>query len=182
MNKLIGIVGIPGTGKSTLMKNWMSTREWSTDKPVDLVDTHISDNIRVIVKYEEGEVFSGTDRLSMAVQPKFLEFLESANNETVLFEGDRLTSTKVFQRAIDLGWNVSIIHLTVSDIERERRYAERESNQSEQFINGRKTKVGNVVEQFSPNPLFGEPGNVIEFKHETEADTKFITNYIENLV
>lgn len=182
MKKLIGIVGIPGTGKSTAMRKWMESRQWQTERPVDLVDSHISDNIRVIGKYEEGETFSGTDRLSMAVQPKFIQFLETADNEIVLFEGDRLTSSKVFRAAQANGWEIQIIHLYVSDDERKRRYAERGSDQDEKFINGRKTKVQNVIEEFGPNPLFGEDGYVLDFQHEDEVDTVRLSSVIEEMV
>lgn len=182
MKKLIAIIGIPGTGKSTVMREWMSKRDWKTDRPVDLVDSHVSDKVRVIGKYEKGETFSGTDRLSMAVQPKFLEFLRQSRDEVVLFEGDRLTSTKVFKEAQMQGWEVQILHLYVSTDERKRRYEERGSNQDEKFIQGRVTKVNNVVEQFGPVPLFGEEGCVVSFQHEDQFDTARLVDLIEDIV
>ena len=75
--KLIYLIGLPGCGKSTVMKQFMEAvgGAWKTDRPVDLLDSHVSGDYRVLGKYEEGEVFSGTDRLSMAVSPKAVEFL-----------------------------------------------------------------------------------------------------------
>ena len=51
MKKLLAIIGAPGTGKTTLMREWMKSREWSSDRPVDLLDSHVSANIRVLGKY-----------------------------------------------------------------------------------------------------------------------------------
>jgi hypothetical protein len=160
---------------------------WFNDRPAELLDSHqtFDDNdkkIRVLGKYEEGEVFAGTDRLSMAVQPKVIEYLANNNDDVIIFEGDRLCSAKLFREAANLGYNLFIIHVNVSDEERQRRYELRGSDQDEKFINGRKTKVNNVVEEFGPNPLFGDEGNVLEQAHETPEDTTRIVGIIEKLV
>lgn len=182
MRKLIAIIGVPGTGKSTVMKEFMKSYEWETDKPIDLVESHITQTengtVRIIGKYEEGETFSGTDRLSMAVQPKFLEFLDQSEDAVVMFEGDRLTSNQVFKTAQGLGYDLQIIHLEVSNSERQRRYEERGSEQDEKFIRGRMTKVANVVDCFGPNPLFGESGQVVDFLHETPEHTKVLVEQL----
>ena len=41
MKKLLAIIGAPGTGKTTLMREWMKSREWFSDRPVDLLDSHV---------------------------------------------------------------------------------------------------------------------------------------------
>jgi len=75
--KLIGIVGMPGTGKTTMMREWISRREWELDTPIKLLNTMINNesSIRLFGKYEEGDTFAGTDKLSMAVQPVAIEYL-----------------------------------------------------------------------------------------------------------
>lgn len=172
---------MPGTGKTTLMREWMSAREWQYDKPVKLLDSYISGDIRLFGKYEEGEVFAGTDKLSMAVQPAAIEYLDDPSPVNI-FEGDRLTSAKFFQAAVDLGHKVSIIVLEVSDQVREQRYADRGSEQSEKFIQGRRTKIENIKDQFGGSILTGEDPLYEVFTHETPEDTKKIISHMESLV
>ena len=181
MAKLIGIVGMPGTGKTTLMREWMSAREWQYDKPVKLLDSYISGDIRLFGKYEEGEVFAGTDKLSMAVQPAAINYLNNPSPVNI-FEGDRLTSTGFFNAAVDLGHEVYIIVLEVSDQVREQRYADRGSEQSEKFIRGRRTKIENIKDQFGGSVLTGEDPLYKVFTHETPKDTKKIIDYLESLL
>ena len=182
--KLVYLIGVPGTGKSTIMKEFMKRvydGEWKTERPVDLLDSHVSGNVRVLGKYEEGEVFSGTDRLSMAVAPKAVEFAQSNPPELVVGEGDRLNNAAFFEAAGD---GLTIIHLTVSDEERERRYKERGSEQSEKFIQTTRTKCANIIEKFGDQQtLFGEEkGCVVEFVHETPEDTTKVVDYIFSLL
>ena len=180
MSKLIGIVGMPGTGKTTLVREWMCLREWEYDKPVKLLDSYISGDIRLFGKYEEGEVFAGTDKLSMAVQPAAINYLNNPSPVNI-FEGDRLTSAKFFQAAVDLGHEVSIIVLEVSDEVREQRYADRGSEQSEKFIQGRRTKIENIKDQFGGSILTGEEPLYKVFTHETPEDTKIVLKYLEKI-
>lgn len=182
MAKLIGIVGMPGTGKTTLMREWMKSREWTMDTPVKLLDSHVSGDIRLFGKYEEGQTFAGTDRLSMAVQPAAIEYLSSNPSPVNIFEGDRLTSTKFFQSAVELGHDVSIIILEVSDAVREQRYEDRGSDQSEKFIQGRRTKIENIKFLFGEKILTGEPSLYKLFRHETNGDTMKIIKYMEELL
>ena len=180
--KLIGIVGMPGTGKTTLMKQWMAKREWTKDTPVKLLDSLISGNIRLFGKYEEGDTFAGTDKLSMAVQPAALEYLRNPTHDINIFEGDRLTSFAFFNEAVKEEYDVSIIVLKVSDAIREQRYKERGSDQSETFIQGRRTKIENIINRFSGSPLTGEPSLITEFEHSTPEDTQKIIAHIESLL
>ena len=176
--KLIYLIGIPGTGKSTIMKEFMKTQgEWTHDRPIDLLDTHVAGRVRVLGKYSEEETFSGTDRLSMAVAPKAVEWILDKPDEFIIGEGDRLNNAGFFTAAGD---DLTIIHLTVSDAERERRYRQRGSDQSEKFIQTTRTKCKNILEKFGDqHTLFGtELGCVVEFPHESPNDTQIVVDYL----
>ena len=175
--KLVYLIGLPGCGKSTVMKEFMSRYDgWAQERPIELLDSHVSGNIRVLGKYEEGETFSGTDRLSMAVSPKAVEWASTNPDEFVVGEGDRLNNKGFFESVEDL----TIIHLTVSDEERQRRYDERGSDQSSKFIQTVRTKCNNIIDRFGDkHTLFGvEKGCVVEIQHETPEDTMKVVNYI----
>lgn len=181
MAKLIGIVGMPGTGKTTLMREWMSKREWVKDTPIQLLDSYVSGNVRLFGKYEEGETFAGTDKLSMAVMPVALQYMASPSDINI-FEGDRLTSVNFFSQCQDMGHDVNIIILEVGDSVREQRYKDRGSEQSETFIQGRRTKINNIKEEFGEKPLTGEDSLYTVFNHETPEDTAAVIAHIESLI
>ena len=176
--KMFYLIGLPGCGKSTVMKELMSRfGDWKQERPIDLLDTHVSGNVRVLGKYEEGETFSGTDRLSMAVSPKAVEWISTKPNETIYGEGDRLNNKGFFEACKP---DLTIVHLTVSDEERQRRYKERGSDQPEKFIQTVRTKCQNILEEFGDKQtLFGEEkGCVAEFRHETPEDTQKIVEFL----
>jgi len=175
--KLIYLIGLPGCGKSTVMRAFMAKRtDWVADRPIDLLDSHVSGNVRVLGKYEDDVVFAGTDRLSMAVAPKAIEWAKTNPREVVLGEGDRLNN-KGFLGSVD---DLRIIHLFVSDDERERRYIQRGSNQSDKFIQTVRTKVNNIVEHFgATQTLFGEEEGCVEHQQcETTEDIDRIVNHL----
>ena len=182
MAKLIGIIGMPGTGKTTLMRRFMENYEWTQDTPIKLLDTYVSGNMRLFGKYAEGDTFAGTDKLSMAVMPVAIEYLQGDPSPVNIFEGDRLSSVKFFTTAQQAGHEVVIVALEVSDTTREARYAERGSDQNQKFIDGRRTKVNNIREEFGPKPLFGEEGNITVFQHETPEDTDKIVSFLKSHV
>lgn len=184
MHKLIPIIGMPGTGKTTLMRRWMKTRKWHQETPVKLLDSYVSDDgtIRLFGKYDDEETFAGTDRLSMAVQPVVIDYLKSYPNDVIIFEGDRLTSVSLFKEALKLGYDLNIIILNVDDEIREQRYKERGSEQSEKFIEGRRTKIENIKNEFEEKILTGDPCYYTIFRNETEKQAGWICSCIDDII
>ena len=180
MKSIIAIIGAPGTGKSTLMKSWMENWDWVHQRTGQL-DHYVSGDLIVLGVYPDDEVFGGTDKLSMSIAPQVEEFLDNNEDKIILFEGDRLNSKKFFQTVLDKGWDLKIIALDTVAEERERRYEERGSDQDPTWLQGRISKVENVVKQFgTQQTLFGEEaGNVMSFVHDTPTDTRVITEWIQ---
>lgn len=178
MRKVIAVIGEPGTGKTTLFREFMKGYAWENVEPVKLVSSMYSKELGLYVlgKYEEGEVFAGTDRLSMAVAPAAVEFVENSN-DNILFEGDRLTSSKFFDFVLsDPNTELNIIILTVPKPIMEERYKERGSNQSETFLRGRKTKIDNIRSNFD------YMDHITVFENKNKEDQKKILDKIKSLL
>jgi len=183
MKTIIGIIGAPGTGKSTLMKKWMERWDWEYYRTGQL-DHYVSGDLIVLGVYPEGETFGGTDKLSMSIAPQVVEFLDNNEDKIILFEGDRLNSKKFFQEVLDKGWNLRIVALDVPKEERERRYAERGSEQDPTWLQGRISKVENVIKEFGPKTtLFGEEeGHVVSFTHHSPVCTDVVSDWIQEQI
>lgn len=158
MVRVIAMGGEPATGKTTLMFKLISMADdWVTCKPEKLLDAMFSKklNLYILGKYvNDGNVFQGTDRLSMAVQPdadKFFSTLAyemSAENLSVnvIFEGDRLFNGKMLDRLSELFPNeFKVLVLTVKDSTLDQRHIDRKDDQDDKFKNSRKTKISNIM-------------------------------------
>jgi hypothetical protein len=150
MVKVIAMGGEPATGKTTLMFKLISMADdWQMVKPQKLLDAMYSEklNLYILGKYETGDnVFQGTDRLSMAVQPDAVAFFESLENKNVIFEGDRLFNGKMLDRLSELFPNdFKVLILTASHNTKEQRHVDRKDDQDDKFKNSRATKISNIM-------------------------------------
>jgi len=148
--KVIAIGGNPGSGKSTLMKRvieyYTPEKKYNEFKLVPYLQNN---NIYILGKYDDGEVFSGTDRMSMAVQPEAIKFLASLPADSiVLYEGDRLFTASFLEDCAEK-YDLKIIHLSTSSEVREERYKQRGSNQNVTWLQGRESKINNILSNLS---------------------------------
>ena len=146
MKKIMAISGIPGTGKTTLLKKFMEMYEWERVEPLKMLHALYCRkmNLFVLGKYEPDEIYSGTDTLGMNIQPVATEFVKTTKSN-ILFEGDRLTNCKFFDHILQLETDFSIIILSANKEIVQDRYKIRGSNQSEIFLKGRQTKINNIT-------------------------------------
>jgi hypothetical protein len=124
--------------------------DWEKQKPEKLLDVLYSRslNLYILGKYENDDnPFQGTDRLSMAVQPDAVSFIQN-NRSKVLFEGDRLFNSKFIDEILKVTEDFRILVLTAPQQTIDQRHVDRKDNQSDQFKNGRKT---NDTIKFSNN-------------------------------
>lgn len=159
--KLIAVGGQPGTGKTTLFRKFMEGKDWIDVAPVKLVNAsyNIERDLYILGKYEEGQVFAGTDRLSMAVQPPLQDWIAS-HNCNILFEGDRIFNQSFLEFAMGLpDTELQVVYLKVPKDILEQRYKDRGSDQSEQFLKGRETKYSNLLSNFELMPYITEFSN-----------------------
>ncbi len=161
VRKLIAVGGSPGTGKTTLFRKYMEGKTFQPIEPAKLVSANYDAerDLYVLGKYNEGELFAGTDRLSMACQPAVQEWIAS-HNCNVLFEGDRIFNQSFLEFAMGLpDTELHIVFLNAPKNVLEQRYKDRGSDQSEQFLKGRETKYSNLLSNFDLMPYITEFAN-----------------------
>ena len=161
VRKIIAVGGQPGTGKTTLFRKFMEEKQWIQCEPAKLVSAmyNTEKDLYILGKYEDGETFAGTDRLSMAVQPNLQEWIAS-NNCNILFEGDRVFNQSFLEFCMGLpNTDLQVVSLKAPKELLEQRYKDRGSDQSEQFLRGRETKYSNLLSNFDLMPYITEFAN-----------------------
>lgn len=161
VRKIIAVGGSPGTGKTTLFRKFMEDKQWISTEPAKLVTASYNTerDLYILGKYEEGEVFAGTDRLSMAVQPNLQEWIQT-HNCNILFEGDRVFNQSFLEFCMGLpDTELQVVYLKTTKDVLEQRYKDRGSDQSEQFLRGRETKYSNLLSNFELMPYITEFSN-----------------------
>tara|TARA_R100001463_G_scaffold34593_6_gene75911 strand:- start:840 stop:1349 length:510 start_codon:yes stop_codon:yes gene_type:complete len=166
--RVIAIGGVPATGKTTLMRQIIKDMlPLKTFKYKLLRGLYNRDkNIYIIGIYDKS-LFSGTDKLSMAVQPDFIEFANKIPQDNIIFEGDRLFNQSLFDNM-----KCEIIVIKAKPELIEQRHILRNDTQKEKFKKAKQTKINNIIEN----------NNVMSFDNNNKQDIKIIKNYILNLI
>ena len=171
--KIVAIGGEPGSGKTTLIKEILSAKNWTKKYDAFKLVPYLQyENCYILGKYDDGEVFSGTDRMSMAVQPEAIKFLASLpSSSIVVYEGDRLFTASFLEHCVD-NYDCEIVYLETDRGIREERYKERGSAQNETWLQGRETKISNILGNMAL--MF----NTVKFKNNNKDDQKKVVDYI----
>lgn len=161
MRKLVAVGGQPGTGKTTLFRKFMENHTWQRVEPKKMLPALYCKELDLYVlgKYEDGETFAGTDRLSMAVQP-IAQCFVTETKSNILFEGDRIFNQSFLEFSMKLpDTDLQVVYLKAPKDILQARYKERGSDQSEQFLKGRETKYSNILANFELMPYITEFSN-----------------------
>lgn len=150
MPELVYVIGEPGSGKSTALASLTAPHlALPCRKPFAHI-VYAGDGWEVVELGAHRPGFAGTDALSMSVQPAVLAWLADTNHTLVIAEGDRLANSKFFRAVLDVGWNLTVIHLTVSPVVATLRREDRAralgvEPQGPTWVQGRRTKVANLA-------------------------------------
>ena len=146
--KVTMILGEPAVGKSTMMRKFLGYFDPTFVKKIPYVTWHESQDGKVIVLGDysnEGHPYPGTDRLSMACQPRVIELIftwKSEGKDAVLFEGDRLGNDSMIKSLQYCGVDFQVVALTNNQLP-ERQAAR--TAQSNSFKSSRRTKLRNML-------------------------------------
>lgn len=156
MTNLLYLVGVPGCGKSTLAA---ALTAGHTPEPETKPFAHIYWAGRAVVELgRRRDSFSGTDTLSLSVQPKVIAWLRNDPPPLVLGEGDRLANLSFFREAAAAGVTVHVVYLACSaDVAQHRRETRAHALgvplQNPTWAKGRASKVRNLVAEWPATRL-----------------------------
>jgi len=162
--RIIAIGGMPASGKTTLMKNIIKEyMPLNTFKYKLVRGMYCPRRLIYFIGVYDESTFSGTDKLSMAVQPYFVQLLSKLTKGVFIFEGDRLFNQSLFDKV-----KCEKIIIDADEETLKQRHLQRNDNQSSKFIKSKRTKLNNILEKNSVTLL---PNN-------TSEQNKYAFDYI----
>lgn len=163
--KIVGYIGEPAAGKSTKMREIMKDLGEGTLIKEGLVVYHLFPQTQSIVMgIYDGQVFSGTDRLSKAVCPKFRAWLTALaeNREyedfTIYWEGERFSNAPSLEHMY--ATCPTTVYLLEADPEVLHQRHKVRDNQNETWLKGMRTRIKNLAEKF-PVVRLTEPSGAV---------------------
>ena len=150
------VIGPPGVGKTTYLQQLIrrerfvlppvKVRRLLKGEPLARRDSGVLDGIHLGVTRPGG--FSGTDALSMGVQPDAISWARSGANDSlaVYGEGQRLGNIE-FLSALGSTRDLTVVYLTATDTALDERCARRGSEQSSTWRKGAATRAARCAER-----------------------------------
>lgn len=157
--RFVMLVGEPATGKSTLVRELMQclASDWELRTPT-YVPHHFSRTVSTMVlgRYDDkAQKYPGTDRMSMAAQPRVLSYLRSAIESRycsrVLCEGDRLGNRSMVVALRSMPLDVKVIRICLDPEVLANRRARERFDQKAKFWASRATKLQNMQDVIDYN-------------------------------
>lgn len=146
--KVTVIIGEPASGKSTLMRMLLNRDAYIRLTPKWIPHYVCAERSAVVLGDYDGanQMYPGTDRMSMAVQPRALSFIAASTHRKFIFEGDRLGNMSMIEQLVAAGYDVQVIRLLVTGDIRAARGRLQGRTQDAKFLKSRETKMRNMHE------------------------------------
>ncbi len=151
------LIGIPGAGKSTLMRAALAPAVGFT-LSTPLAHVLYQDPAGYpsgVALGKPGGTFPGTDTLSLSVLPLALEWMSAIRWPAIVAEGDRLACSRFLDGAAGMGYVVDLVLLATPEDVAAARRAERATIQSVPWVKGRVTKVSRLAEAHGARVIDG---------------------------
>lgn len=143
---ITAIGGEPATGKTALVWKYLKLdwQFWKQYRSHSVPHLYNATTLTYVLGvYDKKEVFSGTDRLSFAIQKSALAFMQKIKGN-IIFEGDRLFNSEVLE-TLKSDNNLRIMILESSEEKKQIRMKSRIlGSQDPRFLKSRKTKIMNI--------------------------------------
>lgn len=149
--RILFLIGAPGCGKSSLVLKMLQSFGSYTTHRYGLLDYMEFEDVVVLGKYNSGDLFGGTDKLSNAVIDDAERFLEVVT-KPILLEGDRLANTRFIDRcnALDELRLVTLkLNAALLQERRDARAFEYGKTQNPTWLAGRESKIRNLQRLFN---------------------------------
>lgn len=162
--KNILVTGCCGTGKTWVMKELIKKLNCKKKVKLGTIEYTTNGSINILGKYT-GEIFDGSDRLSMAVMKDLEPYLNYNKGKQTIAEGDRFTNKNFIQRTKPF-----IIRIKGNGMDGR---IKRGSNQSERHLKAIETRVRNIKADFyaeNSKEALDKILNILDY--ENNRDTK----------
>lgn len=174
MLRLNLIGGEPCSGKSSIVRRIKELQKINTEFVYKKIvrGYHSKDNCYCVIGVYEDELFDGTDKLSMAVQPVLIEWIKENKNryKNVFLEGDRVFKSSFIDSCNQILDVVNVIILKATEKEKKDRHKLRGDSQSEKWLKAKRTSVTNIENKYK----------TIIFNNNSIGDKYLIINSIVN--
>lgn len=156
-DRLIYLIGQPGSGKSTLMANLIADYDQvpAVSEGAGLPHVQLINRITgAVIGAEVGihrDLFSGTDALASSIIDKAAPWIASTPYPLVLAEGARLANRRFLLEALDGDYHVTLALLDHENAEvwRHKRAKKIGREQHPSWVKGRLTASRNLADEFT---------------------------------
>lgn len=169
MRRAIWIVGEPGVGKTTLVRNWLNGLKLTVREERPKHELYRNGSVFVAGHYVGGK-FDGADTLPISDIKPLRELWRTKYSSCAIsiFDGDKFGSAASMEMARSENAQCQVILLVAGSAFVAARRAARGTVQNGTWVAGRKTKSANFASLFPPGDAF-----VIDAEVEGDAQNKF---------